>query len=188
MCNLNNPLSFLFQGRIACCNVLSDIYAMGVTECDSMLMLLGISQKMSNLERDVAIKLMINGFKVSEGVFMFICIKNVLRICFRASAYSVYFLFRSWSKLNKLIFDKRFTCVFLKTTLRHLPFEVHVLWISFENAIFLPNYSLLFKILAQLVMLILILSKGWHWLTCLLMDNLCRTLWQGTNYFYYVEW
>lgn len=51
------------MGRIACCNVLSDIYAMGVTECDSMLMLLGISQKMSNQERDVAIKLMINGFK-----------------------------------------------------------------------------------------------------------------------------
>lgn len=29
------------QGRIACANVLSDLYAMGVTECDNMLMLLG---------------------------------------------------------------------------------------------------------------------------------------------------
>lgn len=35
------------QGRIACANVLSDLYAMGVTECDNMLMLLGISNKMS---------------------------------------------------------------------------------------------------------------------------------------------
>uniref|UniRef100_A0A8C0LAX7 Selenide, water dikinase 1 n=1 Tax=Canis lupus dingo TaxID=286419 RepID=A0A8C0LAX7_CANLU len=30
------------MGRIACANVLSDLYAMGVTECDNMLMLLGI--------------------------------------------------------------------------------------------------------------------------------------------------
>ena len=29
------------QGKIACANVLSDLYAMGVTECDNMLMLLG---------------------------------------------------------------------------------------------------------------------------------------------------
>lgn len=34
------------QGRIACANVLSDLYAMGVTECDNMLMLLSVSQKM----------------------------------------------------------------------------------------------------------------------------------------------
>lgn len=37
-----------FQGRIACANVLSDLYAMGVTECDNMLMLLGISNKMTD--------------------------------------------------------------------------------------------------------------------------------------------
>lgn len=35
------------QGRIACANVLSDLYAMGITECDNMLMLLSVSQKMS---------------------------------------------------------------------------------------------------------------------------------------------
>ncbi|TKS73341.1 Selenide, water dikinase 1 [Collichthys lucidus] len=35
------------MGRIACANVLSDLYAMGVTECDNMLMLLGVSNKMS---------------------------------------------------------------------------------------------------------------------------------------------
>ena len=38
------PLS---QGRIACANVLSDLYAMGITECDNMLMLLSVSQKMN---------------------------------------------------------------------------------------------------------------------------------------------
>lgn len=37
----------LLQGRIACANVLSDLYAMGITECDNMLMLLSVSQKMS---------------------------------------------------------------------------------------------------------------------------------------------
>lgn len=37
----------VLQGRIACANVLSDLYAMGVTDCDNMLMLLGVSNKMS---------------------------------------------------------------------------------------------------------------------------------------------
>ena len=32
---------FGIQGKIACANVLSDLYAMGVSECDNMLMLLG---------------------------------------------------------------------------------------------------------------------------------------------------
>ena len=32
----------LAQGRIACCNVVSDLYAMGVTEIDTMLMLLTV--------------------------------------------------------------------------------------------------------------------------------------------------
>lgn len=36
------------QGRIACANVLSDLYAMGITECDNMLMLLSVSQKMND--------------------------------------------------------------------------------------------------------------------------------------------
>jgi selenide, water dikinase len=31
------------QGRISCCNVLSDIYAMGISRVDHMLMILGIS-------------------------------------------------------------------------------------------------------------------------------------------------
>nr|DBA31375.1 TPA: hypothetical protein GDO54_007236 [Pyxicephalus adspersus] len=36
------------MGRIACANVLSDLYAMGVTECDNMLMLLGVSNKLTD--------------------------------------------------------------------------------------------------------------------------------------------
>ena len=31
------------QGRISCCNVLSDVYAMGIPRVDHMLMVLGIS-------------------------------------------------------------------------------------------------------------------------------------------------
>lgn len=53
----------LFQGRIACANVLSDLYAMGVTECDNMLMLLGVSNKMTDRERDKVMPLIIQGFK-----------------------------------------------------------------------------------------------------------------------------
>ena len=54
----------LHTGKIACSNVLSDMYAMGVTDCDNMLMLLGISTKLTEKERDVVIPLMMRGFKV----------------------------------------------------------------------------------------------------------------------------
>ena len=50
------------QGKIACANVLSDLYAMGVTECDNMLMLLGISNQMTLKEREVVTQLVIKGF------------------------------------------------------------------------------------------------------------------------------
>lgn len=51
-----------FQGRIAACNVLSDIYAMGVVEIDTVLMILGVSRKMSGPERDAVTSEMIRGF------------------------------------------------------------------------------------------------------------------------------
>lgn len=41
------------------------MYAMGVTECDNMLMLLGVSTKMTEKERDIVMPLMMRGFKVS---------------------------------------------------------------------------------------------------------------------------
>eukprot|EP00128_Syssomonas_multiformis_P000673 Colp12_sorted_trinity150504_noHs@11948 len=50
------------QGQIACANVLSDLYAMGVTECDNMLMLLGVSRDLTRDERDVVVPMAINGF------------------------------------------------------------------------------------------------------------------------------
>lgn len=50
------------QGKIACANVLSDLYAMGVAECDNMLMLLGVSTDMTAKEREVVTSLMIKGF------------------------------------------------------------------------------------------------------------------------------
>lgn len=38
---------------------------MGVTECDNMLMLLGVSTKMTEKERDVVVPLIMRGFKDS---------------------------------------------------------------------------------------------------------------------------
>ncbi|RHY13662.1 hypothetical protein DYB25_002716, partial [Aphanomyces astaci] len=49
-------------GRIACANVLSDLYAMGVTEVDTMLMILGVSRLMTDIERDVVTTQLIHGF------------------------------------------------------------------------------------------------------------------------------
>ena len=53
------------MGKIACANVLSDLYAMGVTDCDNMLMLLAVSTKMTVKERDIVIPLIMRGFKDS---------------------------------------------------------------------------------------------------------------------------
>jgi selenide,water dikinase len=50
------------QGRIACANVLSDLYAMGIREVDTMLMILGVCTHMSGLERDVVTTALIRGF------------------------------------------------------------------------------------------------------------------------------
>jgi len=51
------------QGRIACANVLSDLYAMGVVNCHNMLMLLAVSKEMTDAERDVVIPMMMRGFQ-----------------------------------------------------------------------------------------------------------------------------
>jgi len=51
------------MGKIACANVLSDIYAMGALEVDNMLMLLSTSNKMTEKERDTIMPLILQGFK-----------------------------------------------------------------------------------------------------------------------------
>lgn len=51
------------QGKITCANVLSDLYAMGVTECDNMLMLLGVSSRLAQAERDIVLPMMMKGFR-----------------------------------------------------------------------------------------------------------------------------
>jgi len=50
------------QGKIGAANVLSDLYAMGVVNCDNVLMILAASTEMNKLQRDVCTKLMIEGF------------------------------------------------------------------------------------------------------------------------------
>ena len=54
------------QGQITCANVLSDMFAMGVTEIDNMLMLLGVPKAFSDKERDAIMPLIMRGFRVSE--------------------------------------------------------------------------------------------------------------------------
>ncbi len=50
------------QGRIACCNVLSDLYAMGVNRVDHMLMILSVSLEMNGQQREVITREMMRGF------------------------------------------------------------------------------------------------------------------------------
>lgn len=50
------------QGKIACANVLSDLYAMGVADCDNVLMLLALSLEMTPHQRSVVAPLLIQGF------------------------------------------------------------------------------------------------------------------------------
>ena len=50
------------QGRISCCNVLSDVYAMGISRVDHMLMILGISLQMKESDREIVTREMMRGF------------------------------------------------------------------------------------------------------------------------------
>ena len=50
------------QGKIAACNVLSDMYAMGVTDVDTLLMILGVSVDMDPVAMDYVTKELIRGF------------------------------------------------------------------------------------------------------------------------------
>jgi len=50
------------QGRIAACNVLSDLYATGVVDVDTVLMILGVSVDMDETMRDVVSVELMRGF------------------------------------------------------------------------------------------------------------------------------
>lgn len=50
--NVHDPY---LQGRIACCNVLSDLFSMAVTDIDVILMVLAISNRMNEKEKEVSI-------------------------------------------------------------------------------------------------------------------------------------
>ena len=50
------------QGRIACCNVLSDMYALGVVDVDNVLMLIAASLDMPQKMREICTRHMMRGF------------------------------------------------------------------------------------------------------------------------------
>lgn len=53
------------QGRIAAANVLSDMYALGLSECDNVLMLVCSCLKMGSSERDIVLRQMMAGFNAA---------------------------------------------------------------------------------------------------------------------------
>uniref|UniRef100_A0A7S2YE49 Selenide, water dikinase n=1 Tax=Entomoneis paludosa TaxID=265537 RepID=A0A7S2YE49_9STRA len=57
---VNSPYT---QGRIGAANVLSDLYAEGVAECDFVLMLLAACRDMPEEERSICTKEMVRGFR-----------------------------------------------------------------------------------------------------------------------------
>ena len=57
---INDPY---LMGKIACANVLSDLYAMGVQDVDNMLLLLGLSRDLSNDQRKIVVPLILEGFR-----------------------------------------------------------------------------------------------------------------------------
>lgn len=50
------------QGQISCSNVLSDIYSLGISECDAMLMILAMSRDMPRDDAHIVTQQMIKGF------------------------------------------------------------------------------------------------------------------------------
>jgi len=57
--NVDDPF---MQGKIACANVLSDLYAIGVVDVHNLLMLLSVSTDMPAADADISTKLIIKGF------------------------------------------------------------------------------------------------------------------------------
>ena len=55
------------QGQIACCNVLSDLYSLGVTRCDNMLMTLTVSFNMPAEAQEIVSRSMMQGFVDMAG-------------------------------------------------------------------------------------------------------------------------
>lgn len=55
------------MGKIACANVLSDLYAMGVSDVDNMLLLLGVAKELTAAQRKVVIPMMMSGFRDLAG-------------------------------------------------------------------------------------------------------------------------
>ena len=53
------------QGRIGCANVLSDLYAMGIHNCDNMLMVLAASLDMDPKHRHIVTQEMLRGFGIN---------------------------------------------------------------------------------------------------------------------------
>jgi hypothetical protein len=53
---------FSTQGKIGAANVLSDLYAMGIVNCDNVLMILAASTDMNKDDRKIVTSLMIKGF------------------------------------------------------------------------------------------------------------------------------
>lgn len=49
------------QGKIACANVLSDMYALGVPDVDNMLMILALSIDMQPRDREIVTRKFIEG-------------------------------------------------------------------------------------------------------------------------------
>ena len=58
--------------------MLSDLYAMGVTECDNMLMLLAVSTKMTEKERDVVVPLVSSLQLKHDNVLYFLLLSRKL--------------------------------------------------------------------------------------------------------------
>jgi selenide,water dikinase len=60
--NVESPFA---QGRLAAANVLSDLYANGVVDVDTVLMILGVSMDMEPEHRDIVTTEMIRGFTIA---------------------------------------------------------------------------------------------------------------------------
>lgn len=58
--NVDDPYT---MGWITCCNVLSDLYAMGAVDCDNLLLLLGVPTDMTQNERAIVNNLIMQGFQ-----------------------------------------------------------------------------------------------------------------------------
>lgn len=134
--NKRNTHFFLFcfhdgvQGKIACANVLSDMYALGISRCDNMLMLLGYLLSCFTFS-NILLLLLLYSLKKECLLFFWVKRNNITRLLRSLSIYRIYFnpSFYASSSSSSLLISSRLICeIYFTEEVRRCQWSSARLW------------------------------------------------------------